>query len=78
MPAIATPHPGKPQVQISAVQIPIDHVSDIGPEKTVSTLIEIFPDHFQVFEMVLHALKVRSLMRIARFIEVVIFSLIAL
>jgi len=53
MPAIKAPHPGKPQMQITAVQIPVNHVPDIGPEKPVLPLIAIVPGHFQVFEMIL-------------------------
>ncbi len=61
MSAIATPHPGKPQVQIPAVQIPVNHVPDIGPEKAILTLAAIIPGHLQVFKMILHALEVRRL-----------------
>ena len=71
MSAIAAPHPGKSQMQIAAVQIPVNHVSGIGPEKPVLSLIAIIPDNFQVFEMGLYALEVMGLPRIARLIDIV-------
>jgi hypothetical protein len=71
MAAIRTSHPGKSQVQVPAVQIPVNHVPDIGPEKPVLVLIVVIPDHLQVFKMILHALKIRRLLRIARFIKVI-------
>lgn len=70
MTAIATPHPGKSQVQVPAVPVPINYVPDRGPEKPVLPPIAIIPDHLQVFEMILHALKVRRLMRIERFVDI--------
>lgn len=51
MPAIAAPHPGKSQVQVPAVQIPANHVPDIGPEKSVLTLKTVIPHHFQILKM---------------------------
>jgi hypothetical protein len=74
MPAIATPHTGKPEMQIPAVQIPVYHVPDIGPEKPVLPLIAIVPGHFQVFEMILDTLEVIGLPRVARLIDVKGFS----
>lgn len=71
MPAIATSHPGKPQMQIPAIQIPVNHVPDIRPEKPVLVLIAVLPDHLQVFKMILHALEVRRLLRMARFVKVI-------
>ena len=70
MTAILTPHPGKPKMQIPAVQIPVNHVPDIGPEKPVLTLIAIVPYHFQVFRMVLDALEVMGLPRVAQFVDI--------
>jgi len=52
-------HAGKTQMQVPAVQIPVNHILDIGSKKIVSALVAFFPDHFQIFEMVLHALKRR-------------------
>ena len=71
MTAIMASHPGKPQMQVPAVQIPVNHISDIGSEKPVLPLIAIIPDHFQVFEMGLYALEVMGLARIARLIDIV-------
>ncbi len=71
MAAIATSHPGKSQVQVPAVQIPVNHVPDIGPEKPVLVLIAVIPDHLQVFKMILHALEVSRFLRIARFVKVI-------
>jgi len=42
-------HAGKTQVQVPAVQIPVNHILDIGSKKTVFSLAALFPDHFQVF-----------------------------
>jgi hypothetical protein len=70
MPAITASHPGKPEMQIAAVQIPVNHIPDIGPEKAVLPLISIFPCHFQVFEMILYALEVMGLPRIAGLIDI--------
>ena len=71
MAAIQAPHPGKSQAQVPAVQIPVNHVPDIRSEKSILTLIAIIPDHLQVFKMILHALEVRRLMRIAWFVKVI-------
>ena len=57
MPAIATSYPGKTQMQIPAVQISVNHVPDIGPEKSILILVSIIPNHFQFFKMILHALS---------------------
>jgi hypothetical protein len=70
MPAITASHPGKPEMQIAAVQIPVNNIPDIGPEKAVLPLISIFPCHFQIFEMILYALEVMGLPRIAGLIGI--------
>jgi hypothetical protein len=69
-----TSHPGKPEVQIPAVQIPVNHFLHIRPEKAVWLLITMFPDHFQVFEMGLYALKIMGFSRMARFVNIKRFS----
>jgi hypothetical protein len=71
MPAIRAPHPGKPQVQIPAVQISVNHIPDIGSEKSILIPVSIMPNHFQVFKMILHALEVRCLLRMKRLIDIV-------
>jgi len=63
-------HPGKAQVQVSAVQTPVNHILDIGSKKTVSALVALFPDHFQVFEMILHAMKIMGLLGLARLVDI--------
>jgi len=64
-------YPGKSQVQVPAVQIPVNSVPDIRSEKSILTLIAVIPDHIQGFKMILHALEVRRLMRIAWFVKVI-------
>jgi hypothetical protein len=63
-------HPGKAQVQVPAVEIPIDHILYIGSKKSVSALIAFFPVRLQVFEMVLHASKVMRLLGLARLVDI--------
>jgi len=71
MPAIRAPHPGKPQVQIPAVQISVNHIPDIGSEKSILIPVSIIPNHFQFFKMGFHALKVMGLSWVARFVKVI-------
>jgi hypothetical protein len=63
-------HPGKTQMQVPAVQIPVNHILDIGSKKTVSALVAFFPEPFQVFEMVLYALKIMGLLGLARLVDI--------
>jgi hypothetical protein len=53
-------HPGKAQVEVSAVEIPVDHILSIGSKESVSALIAFFPVPFQVFKMVLRMKKMRE------------------
>jgi hypothetical protein len=63
-------HPGKAQVEVSAVEIPIDHILYIGSKESVSALIAFFPVPFQVFKMVLYASKVMRLLGLARLVDI--------
>jgi hypothetical protein len=63
MPTVQIPHPGQPQMQVPAVQIPVNHVPDIGTEKPILILIAIVPAHFQFFKMGFHSLKVMCLVK---------------
>jgi hypothetical protein len=58
-------------MEIPAVQIPVNHIPDIGPEKAVLPLITVVPGHFQVFEMGLYALEVMGLAWMTRLINIV-------
>ena len=58
-------HAGKAKVQIPAIHITVNHLPDIRPEKPVLALIAFFPDHFQVFEEILDALKVAGVLGVS-------------
>ncbi len=63
------PYPGKSQVQVPAVQIPVKNVPDIGFAKSVLKVKTLIPHDFQIFKMSFHALIVMGLARVARLIE---------
>ena len=58
-------HAGKAKVQIPAIHITVNHLPDIRPEKPVLALIAFFPDHFQIFEVILDALKVAGVLGVS-------------
>ena len=65
MTALSTTNTGKPVMQQSAVQIPIDHLFDIRAKETVFSLESIFINAFKGLEMVLHALIIRRVLGVA-------------
>jgi len=71
MAAIKASHPGKSQMQVPAVQIPVNHVPDIRSEKSILTLVAIIPDHLKGLKMILHAMEAMRLARIPGLIEVI-------
>jgi len=62
--AISAPDPGKPVFQNPAIQIPINHLFDIGTKKAVSSLKPLFINLFKRFEVVLHAPIIRRVLRL--------------
>jgi hypothetical protein len=62
--------PGKAQVEVPAVEIPVDHILSIRSKESVFALIALFPVRFQVFERVLHASKVMRLLGLARLVDI--------
>ncbi len=51
-------NPGESTVQITAIQIPINHSHDIGSPESVTLLIAIIPEHFQLFKMCLGTFEI--------------------
>ena len=48
-------HPRKAVVQVAAVQVAIDYMADIGPEKPILALKALFIDLLEGLKMILHA-----------------------
>jgi hypothetical protein len=65
MTAIPAAHARKAVVQVAAVQVAIDHLPDIGPEKPVPAVEALFIDLLEGFKMILHALVVRGVLRLS-------------
>jgi hypothetical protein len=55
MAAIHPADPGKTQMQIAALQIPVNHLAHIGPPEAVHARITLIPGHLQLFEVRLDA-----------------------
>lgn len=48
-------HPGKPEMQISTLQVALDDIHHIGAPEAVPSFIAVIPKHFQLLEMILRA-----------------------
>ena len=64
-------NPGESTVQISAIQIPIHHIHNIGSLEPVTLLIAILPEHFQLFKMGLGTLEIITGARISGSINII-------
>ena len=64
-------NPGESTVQISAIQIAINHIHDIGSPEPVTLLIAIIPEHFQLFKMCLGTLEIITGARISGSINII-------
>ena len=58
MAAVPAAHPRKAVVQVAAVQVAIDHLPDIGPEKSIPALEALFIDLLESLKMILNTLIV--------------------
>ena len=65
MTAIFASNPGKPIMQPPAVHIPVNHLLDIRPKKSISLLETIFINLFKCFQIVLNAPIVCRILRVA-------------
>ncbi len=61
MSAVPATHPRKPVAQVAAVQVAIDHMADVGPEKPIPALKALCIDLLEDLKMILHALVVRGI-----------------
>jgi len=64
-------NPGESTVQISVIQIPINHIHDIGSPEPITLLIAIIPEHFQLFKMCLGTLEIITASRISGLINII-------
>ena len=53
-------------MQIAAVQAAIDHMADIGPEKSIPALKALFIDLLEGPKIILYALVVGGILRVFR------------
>ncbi len=65
MAALVAPHTRKAEMQIAALQVPIDHIGYIGSPETVARRIAVVPEHFQLFKVVLHTAEIAAGLRIS-------------
>jgi hypothetical protein len=66
MAAVPAAHPRKAVVQVAAVQVAIDYMADIRPEKPILALKTLFIDLLEGLKMILHALVVGGFLRLSR------------
>ncbi len=64
MTAIFASDPGKTVFQNPVIQIPANHLFDIGTKKAVSSLKPLFINLFKGFEVVFHAPIIRRVLRL--------------
>ncbi len=64
MTAISASDPGKTVFQNPEIQIPVNHLFDIGAKKAVSSLKPLFINPFKGFEVVFHAPIIRRVLRL--------------
>ena len=64
-------NPGESALQISAIQIPINHIHDIGSPEPVTLLVAIIPEHFQLFKMCLGTLEIITGARVSGSINII-------
>jgi hypothetical protein len=62
-------HPRKAVVQVAAVQVAIDHLPDIGPEKPVLPLKTLLIDLLEGLKMILYTLVIEGILRLPRSIN---------
>jgi len=55
MAAVPAAFPRKAVVQVAAVEVAIDHLTDIGPEKPIPALKALRIDLLEGLKMILHA-----------------------
>ncbi len=66
MPTIFTFHPGKAEMQISAVQIPMHHLHHVRTVKPVAPFKPFFIDLLENFKTILNTLIIYRIIRISR------------
>ena len=55
MPAVFTFNPGKTDMQIAALQVPIDYIGHLWSPDAIARCIAVLSAHFQLFKVVLYA-----------------------
>ena len=60
MTTVFATHTGKTMMEITAIQITLDYLTDIRPEKPILPLETIFIDLLKCFEMILNTPIVRE------------------
>ena len=66
MTTVFATHTGKTMMEITAIQITLDYLTDIRPEKPILPLETIFIDLLKCFEMIFNTPIVWRSLRIAR------------
>ena len=70
MPTFFTPDPGKSHMQITTVEISINHGHDVCSPIAVSGFIHVIPYLFQLFKMILNTLVICACFRITRLVNI--------
>ncbi len=70
MTAFFTSNPGKPQMEIAAIQVLIDYSDDICPPETVPGSIHIIPCPFQFFKMIFNTFVICACLGVARLVNI--------
>ena len=70
MTAVLAFNPRKAEMQISALQVSIDHLGDNGPPKSIALCVAILPVYLQLLKVVLHTAIITACLRISRSVNV--------
>ncbi len=58
-------HPRKAEMQITALQIAIDDIGDIGSPETIALCVTVLPVHLQLLKVILYAAKIAAGLKIS-------------
>lgn len=70
MAAFVTPDPGKPHVEIPAVQVFINHSHDVCPPEAQAGCIHAVPHPFQFFKMIFNTVIVCACLGVTRLVNI--------
>ena len=70
MPTVITPDPGKPHVEVPAVQVPVDLGHDVCPPETHTGCIHCLPNLFQFFKVIFNTFVICTCFRITGLVNI--------